>query len=99
MRLVAGGATTFRKRGMTVPESQTTLPQTITVPEVQERSTVRYIHQLRRLAAASAPRDELTWTQRTTISAPSQVMASTPTDESTSTPGGEPESAPHDLRQ
>ena len=49
----------FQKRGMTVPESQP-LPQTNTVPEVQERSTVRYIHQLRRLAAASAPGDEST---------------------------------------
>jgi len=49
----------FQKRGMTVPESEP-LPQTITVPEVQERSTMRYIHQLRRLAAASAPGDEST---------------------------------------
>ena len=30
----------FQKRGMTVPESQP-LPQTINVPEVQERNTVR----------------------------------------------------------
>jgi hypothetical protein len=48
-----------QKRGMTVPESQPLL-QTITVPEVQERSTGRYIHQLRRLAAACAPGDEST---------------------------------------
>ena len=34
-----------------------------------------------------------------TISAPSQVMASTGTDESTSTTGGEPASAPRDLRR
>ena len=47
------------KRGMTVPESQP-LPQTITVLEVPERSTVRYIHQLRRPAAACAPGNE--WT-------------------------------------
>ena len=33
----------FQKRGMTVPESQPLL-QSITVPEVQEQSTVRYIH-------------------------------------------------------
>jgi len=49
----------YQKRGMTVPESQP-LPQTITVLEVQERSTVRYIHQFRRLAAASAPGDDST---------------------------------------
>jgi hypothetical protein len=40
-------------RGMTVPESQP-LPQPITVPEVQEHSTMRYIHQWRR-----NPEDEL----------------------------------------
>jgi hypothetical protein len=33
------------KRGMTVPDSQQPLPRTITVPEVQERSTVKRIHQ------------------------------------------------------
>jgi len=44
---------------MTVPELQP-LPQTITVPEVQERITVKCIHQLRKLAAASAPGDEST---------------------------------------
>jgi len=49
MRFVVSGATIF-KRGMTVLKSQP-LPQTITVPEVQERSTVRFIHQLRILAA------------------------------------------------
>jgi len=49
----------FRKRGMTVPESKP-LPQTITVPEVQEQSTLRYIHQLRRLAVANAPGETLT---------------------------------------
>jgi hypothetical protein len=32
-------------RGMTVPESQQPLPSTIIVPEVQERSTVKGIHQ------------------------------------------------------
>ena len=47
----------FQKKGMTVPESQP-LPQTITVPEVQERTTMRYIQQLRRLAVANAPGDE-----------------------------------------
>jgi len=52
-----------------VPDSQQPLPQTITVPEVQERSMKR-IHQQRRLATAkSAPRD---------------VMANAPTDESIS---------------
>ena len=85
MRLVVSGATIF-KRGLTVLESQP-IPQTITVPKVQERTTVIFIHQLRRQAA------------RTTISAPSQVMASTPTDEWTSTPGGEPARAPRDLRR
>jgi len=96
MRLVAGGATTFKRGGWPCRNRKQPLTQTITVPEVQERSTVRFIHQLRRLAVASAPRDESTWTQRTTISAPSQVMASTPTDESTSTPAGDPASTPCD---
>jgi hypothetical protein len=50
----------FQKRGITVPESQTTPTTKITVPEVQERCTVRSIHQLRRLAAASAPGHEST---------------------------------------
>jgi hypothetical protein len=45
--VLASSSDDFQKRGMTVPESQP-LPQSITVPEVQERSTVRYIHQLRR---------------------------------------------------
>jgi len=49
----------FQMRGMTVPESQS-IPQTITVPEVQERSTVTCIHQLRRIPAANAPGDEST---------------------------------------
>jgi hypothetical protein len=49
MRLVVSGAMIF-KMGMTVLESQP-IPKTITVPKVQERSTVRFIHQLRRLAA------------------------------------------------
>jgi len=49
MRLVVSGATIF-KREMTVLESQP-LPQTITVPDVQEWSTVRFIHKSRRLAA------------------------------------------------
>jgi hypothetical protein len=48
-----------QKRGMTVSVSQP-LPQTIAIPEVHERSTVRYNHQLRRLEAASAPGDEST---------------------------------------
>jgi hypothetical protein len=42
-RLIFGGATIF-KEGMTVPESQQHLPR-ITVPEVQERSTGKHIHQ------------------------------------------------------
>jgi len=36
------------KRGMTVLDSQRPLPQTITVPELQERSTMKRIHQKRR---------------------------------------------------
>ena len=52
-----------------MPDSQQPLPRTITVPEVQERSTVKRIHQKRRLAAKSACRD---------------VMANAPTDESRS---------------
>ena len=52
-----------------MPDSQQPLTRTITVPEVQERNTVKRIHQLRRLAAACAPRE---------------VMANTPTDESRS---------------
>jgi len=57
------------KWGMAVPDSQQPLPQTITVPEVQKRSSVKRIHQRRRLVAKSASRD---------------VMANTPTDESRS---------------
>jgi len=49
MRLVISGATIFKK-GMSVLDWKP-LAQTITVPEVQERSTVRFIAQLRRLAA------------------------------------------------
>jgi len=44
---------------MTVPESQQPLPR-ITAPEVQEQSTVKLIHQCRRLAAASAHGEEAT---------------------------------------
>jgi hypothetical protein len=51
---------TIQKRGMTIPQSQQPLPQIIAVPEVQERTTVRHIHQLTRQVAASAPRDEST---------------------------------------
>jgi hypothetical protein len=47
------------KRGMTIPELQPA-KQTINVPEVQEQSTVRYIHQFRRLAVANAPGDKST---------------------------------------
>jgi hypothetical protein len=43
-KFVFGGATIF-KEGMTVPESQQLLPQTTTVPELQERSTVNHILQ------------------------------------------------------
>jgi len=46
------------KRGMTVPESQQPLPRTITVPDMQEVSTVKHIYQSRRLAAASAHGEE-----------------------------------------
>jgi hypothetical protein len=48
------------KRGMMVPESQQRLPQRITIPEVQERSTVKRIHRWRRLAVASAHGEEAT---------------------------------------
>jgi hypothetical protein len=58
MRFVVSGATIFYDEDDRTGIATTTA--TITVPEVQERSTVRYIHQLRRLAAASAPRDEST---------------------------------------
>ena len=58
MRLVLSGGTIFKegddRTGIVTPTA------TITVPEVQERSTVIYIHQLRRLAEASAPKDEST---------------------------------------
>ena len=64
---------------MTVPESQQPLPQTITVPEVQERSTMKRIHQYRRLAVASAQGEESTNVLR---SAPREVMANSLTDES-----------------
>jgi len=49
----------FEKKGMTIVESQP-LPQTITVPEVQEWCTVWSIHQLQTLAAATVPRHEST---------------------------------------
>jgi len=49
MRVVVSGATIV-KRGMTILESQP-LPETITVPEVQEQSSVKFIHHLKRLAA------------------------------------------------
>ena len=45
MRLIVGGATTFKKRGMTISELRTTLLQTINIPEVLERRTVKCIHQ------------------------------------------------------
>ena len=60
MILGAGGATTFKRGDDQTGIANEPLPQTITVPEVRERSTVRYIHQLTRLAAASAPGDEST---------------------------------------
>jgi len=58
MRLFTGGATTFKRGRWLYQNLKQPLPQTITVPEVQEQSTIRYIHQLRRLAAASAPGHE-----------------------------------------
>jgi hypothetical protein len=45
---------------MTVPDSQQPLSPTITVPEVQEQSTVQLIYQNGRLAAASAHGEEAT---------------------------------------
>jgi hypothetical protein len=68
------------KWGTTVPVLQQPLPQTITVPEVQERSTVKRIHQCRRLAVANAEGEESTNVLR---SVPREVMANAPTDEST----------------
>jgi len=50
-----------------MPESRPLLARTITVPDVQERSTVKRIHQLRSLTPACACRE---------------VMANSPTDES-----------------
>jgi hypothetical protein len=50
---------------MTVPESQP-VPQIINVPKVHERSTVRYIHQLRRLAVTNAPDYEIGYERPTT---------------------------------
>jgi len=51
-----------------VPDSQQPLTRTITVSEVQQRSTMKRIHQFRRLITAkSAPRD---------------VMANAPSDQS-----------------
>ena len=83
---------------MTVPELRTTLPQTITLPVVQERSTANHIEQYRRLAATIAPREESTnLTQRSAISAPRQVTASTPRDESRSPPEAESSSVPEEV--
>ena len=65
-RLIFGGATIF-KEGDDSAGIATTPPRTITVPEVQERSTVKRIHQKRRLAAKSTRKE---------------VMANAPTDES-----------------
>jgi len=60
MRLVSGGATTFKRGGWLYQKLKQPLQQTITVPEVQEQCTIRSIHQLRRLSAASAPGHEST---------------------------------------
>ena len=60
LRIVAGGATTCRRSGSPYWNLKQPLPQTITIPEAQERCTIRSIHQLRRLAAASAPGHEST---------------------------------------
>jgi len=49
----------FQNWGMTGPESRP-LPQSITIPNVQERCTLRYIHQLKWIEVANAPGDELT---------------------------------------
>jgi hypothetical protein len=98
MRFVADGATIFKKEGDDRTGIATPTANNYRTGSA-ELSTVRYIHQLRRLAAASAPGDESTSGLSTMISARSQVRASTPTDQSTSTPGGEPESAPRDLRR
>jgi len=55
------------KRGITVPESQQPLPWAMTVPQMQERSTIKRIHKWKRLVSACALRE---------------VMANTATDES-----------------
>jgi hypothetical protein len=61
-----------------VLESQNPLPRT-TVLKVQERSTMKLIHQYRKLAAASVQGEESTNVLRI---ATREVMAHTPTDES-----------------
>jgi len=60
LRSVAGGATTFKRGGWPYWNRKQPLQQTITVPGVQEQCTLRSIHQLRRLSAASAPWHEST---------------------------------------
>jgi hypothetical protein len=54
-------------RGITVPDSQQPVPQTLIVSEVQEQVTLKFMHQHRRLPAAYAP---------------TEVISSSPTDES-----------------
>ena len=60
MRFVASRATTIKKGGWLYQNLKQPLPQTIPVPEVQERSSVRHIQLLRRLAAANGPGHEST---------------------------------------
>jgi hypothetical protein len=50
----------FQRGGWPYQKLKQPLPQTITVPEMQERHTVRSIHQLGMLAAASVPGHEST---------------------------------------
>jgi hypothetical protein len=60
MRLGASEATSFNCGEWPYQNRKQPLLQTITKPEVQECSTLRYTHQMRRRAAASTPIDEST---------------------------------------
>jgi len=73
------------KRGMTVPESQQPLPQTITLPEVQERSTVQTHSPIEKASSGKCTwRRSNNCTPRTAKSACRELMANASTDESRS---------------
>jgi len=84
MRSVVSGATIF-KEGENVLESQQSLLRTITIPEVQERSTV-----IKHLPILKAGSGKCTWrrsnkcTPRMAKSVCREVMANAPTDGSRS---------------